>query len=122
MTVCIVIVSWTLYANAAILISDSADYRYFPPFEPDRNDLMTSHLGAEYLNIAQALRAGRGYADPFRAETGPTAWMPPVLPTILAGQDPGRGDHGRPAEARQGRSLVVVAGRSRSPGRGDSRL
>jgi hypothetical protein len=82
---CIVIVSWTLYANAACLISDSVNYRYFPPFEPDRNDLMTRHLGAEYLNIAQALRAGRGYADPFREETGPTAWMPPALPVFQAG-------------------------------------
>src|SRR5205823_1647858 len=42
------------------------------------------HLGAEYLCIAQALAAGRGFADPFREPTGPTAWMPPILPTFTA--------------------------------------
>ncbi len=81
----IVIASWTVYANLAILVTDPADYRFFPPFERDSDGLMTRHLGAEYLNIAKALRAGRGYADPFRAETGPTAWMPPALPFLQAG-------------------------------------
>jgi hypothetical protein len=85
LAICIVIASWTFYANAAILVTDPADYRFFPPFEPDNNGLMTRHLGAEYLNIAKALRGGRGFADPFRAETGPTAWMPPALPFIQAG-------------------------------------
>ena len=83
--ICIVIASWTLYANAANLVTDPANYRFFPPFEPDNNGLMTRHLGAEYLNIAKALRAGRGFADPFRSETGPTAWMPPALPFLQAG-------------------------------------
>ncbi len=82
---CIVIASATLYANAAVLVTDPTDYRFFPPFEPGNNGLMTRHLGAEYLNIARALRDGRGYADPFRSETGPTAWMPPALPFLQAG-------------------------------------
>ncbi|GIX00660.1 MAG: hypothetical protein KatS3mg111_3992 [Pirellulaceae bacterium] len=47
---------------------------------PDQID----HLGAEYDSIAQAIRQGRGFADPFRTESGPTAWMPPVLPAITA--------------------------------------
>ncbi len=46
---------------------------------------MNDHLGAEYDCIARALRAGRGFADPFQVESGPTAWMPPVLPCVLAG-------------------------------------
>ena len=45
---------------------------------------MNDHLGAEYDCIARALRAGRGFADPFQVESGPTAWMPPVLPFVLA--------------------------------------
>jgi hypothetical protein len=43
------------------------------------------HLGAEYFNIARALADGRGYSDPFGEHTGPTAWMPPAYPTLLAG-------------------------------------
>ena len=44
-----------------------------------------SHIGAEYDCIAQAIRKGRGFSDPFQIETGPTAWMPPVLPYAIAG-------------------------------------
>ncbi len=42
------------------------------------------HLGAEYYNIARAIADGRGYSDPFGEATGPTAWMPPLYPTLLA--------------------------------------
>lgn len=41
-------------------------------------------LGAENDSIARAMRSGRGFADPFEAPTGPTAWMPPAFPTLLA--------------------------------------
>ena len=43
------------------------------------------HIGAEYNDIALAIRKGRGFSNPFRCETGPTAWMPPVLPFLMAG-------------------------------------
>ncbi len=47
---------------------------------PTYND----HLGAEYDCIARAIRSGRGFADPFRVASGPTAWMPPLLPYLQA--------------------------------------
>lgn len=43
------------------------------------------HIGAEYDCIACAIRAGRGFSDPFHEPTGATAWMPPVLPYLMAG-------------------------------------
>jgi 4-amino-4-deoxy-L-arabinose transferase-like glycosyltransferase len=36
-------------------------------------------------NIAQSLAAGNGFSNPFHMETGPTAWMTPVYPLVLAG-------------------------------------
>jgi 4-amino-4-deoxy-L-arabinose transferase-like glycosyltransferase len=36
-------------------------------------------------NIAQSVATGRGFSSPFHMETGPTAWMTPVYPLILAG-------------------------------------
>lgn len=36
-------------------------------------------------NIAQSVAAGRGFSSPFHMDTGPTAWMTPVYPLILAG-------------------------------------
>ena len=45
---------------------------------------MSGHLGAECDSIAQAIVAGRGFSDPFQEPSGPTAWMPPVLPYLTA--------------------------------------
>ena len=36
-------------------------------------------------NIAASLVDGDGYASPLRVESGPTAWMTPVYPLLLAG-------------------------------------
>jgi 4-amino-4-deoxy-L-arabinose transferase-like glycosyltransferase len=35
-------------------------------------------------NIAASLASGQGFSSPFRIETGPTAWMPPGYPWLLA--------------------------------------
>ncbi len=50
-------------------------------------------LGAEYDTIAQSIRRGEGYSNPFPVQSGPTAWMPPVLTYIIAGLYWVTGDH-----------------------------
>lgn len=49
--------------------------------------LAEDHLqfGWEMGRIARALATGFGYADPFTGHTGPTAWVPPLYPLLLAG-------------------------------------
>ena len=42
-------------------------------------------FGYEMGRIAQALATGYGYADPFIGHTGPTTWVPPLYPLLLAG-------------------------------------
>src|ERR1017187_920437 len=46
-------------------------------------------FGWEAGRIARALLTGYGYSDPFAnaflAHTGPTAWLPPLYPLLLAG-------------------------------------
>lgn len=42
-------------------------------------------FGWEAGRIARALATGYGYSDPFLGHTGPTAWIPPIFPLILAG-------------------------------------
>jgi hypothetical protein len=80
------VLSCTVYAcTAKYFVSNPVDYQYFPPFESKWNRLKIDHLGAENLNIAQSLRSGRGFSDPFQEKTGPTAWMPPALPLLLSG-------------------------------------
>lgn len=41
-------------------------------------------FGYEMGRIARALVTGYGFADPFTGHTGPTAWVPPIYPWILA--------------------------------------
>ena len=36
-------------------------------------------------NIANSLATGHGFSSPFRVDTGPTAWMTPLFPLLLAG-------------------------------------
>lgn len=36
-------------------------------------------------NIAASFASGHGFSSPFRIDTGPTAWMPPAYPWLLAG-------------------------------------
>ncbi|MBV8631684.1 MAG: glycosyltransferase family 39 protein [Silvibacterium sp.] len=50
----------------------------FSPFE----DHFT--FGYEMARIARALVTGYGYADPFSGHTGPTAWVPPLYPLLIA--------------------------------------
>jgi 4-amino-4-deoxy-L-arabinose transferase-like glycosyltransferase len=42
-------------------------------------------FGWEMGRVARALATGYGYADPFVGHTGPTAWVPPLYPFLLAG-------------------------------------
>jgi hypothetical protein len=72
------------YANLSFFVHHPADFRFFPPFQAGYNRNSNRHLGAEYMNIARALVGRRGFSDPFAAGTGPTAWMPPVYPVLLA--------------------------------------
>lgn len=81
----VAILNCSLYANLSGFVTDPADFRFFPPFRVGWDANMNDHLGAEYYSIATAVVSGRGYADPFRDTTGPTAWMPPLLPALLAG-------------------------------------
>lgn len=41
-------------------------------------------FGYEMGRVAQALVTGHGYADPFIGHTGPTTWVPPLYPWLLA--------------------------------------
>ena len=41
-------------------------------------------FGYEMARVARALVTGHGYADPFNGHTGPTAWVPPLYPLLIA--------------------------------------
>lgn len=41
--------------------------------------------GPEVVNIAASLSNHKGFSSPFAVESGPTAWIPPIYPSFLAG-------------------------------------
>jgi hypothetical protein len=81
----VVIVACGVYANLSFLVTNHDCFKYFPPYRANENQNFNTHLGGEYFNIASALADGEGFSNPFRDRTGPTAWMPPILPALLAG-------------------------------------
>src|SRR5713226_6957216 len=42
-------------------------------------------FGFEMGRIGRAIATGRGFADPFDGQIGPTAWEPPLYPYLIAG-------------------------------------
>lgn len=80
----VTVMACAIYANLAFAVTRPANFCYFPPFLANVNANWNRGMGHEYLNIARALAAGQGYAHPFGGKTGPTAWQPPVYPTLLA--------------------------------------
>lgn len=51
-------------------------------FKPDEEYFS---FGYEMGRVGRALALGRGFADPFGPETGPTAWEPPLYPFLVGG-------------------------------------
>jgi len=47
--------------------------------------LATVPFEQETGSIAHALATGKGFSNPFNKETGPTAWLTPVYPLLVAG-------------------------------------
>src|SRR5947209_4968012 len=85
LAVAVAVLACSAYANLSFAVKDPADYRFFPPFRPFVNVNRNYELGGEYYQIARSLAAGEGFASPFKEPTGPTAWMPPLLPALTAG-------------------------------------
>jgi 4-amino-4-deoxy-L-arabinose transferase-like glycosyltransferase len=68
---------WTGVLVRVSYITLAHTYR-FSPFEGHFT------FGYEMARIARALVNGYGYADPFSGHTGPTAWVPPLYPLLIA--------------------------------------
>jgi 4-amino-4-deoxy-L-arabinose transferase-like glycosyltransferase len=72
------IIFWAGFLVRTLYLTFAHTYR-FSPFEEHFT------YGYEMARIARALVTGYGYADPFSGHTGPTAWIPPIYPLIIAG-------------------------------------
>jgi Dolichyl-phosphate-mannose-protein mannosyltransferase len=52
---------------------------------PSEAVMTTAPFQTETGHIAYSLAAGKGFASPFQRDSGPTAWLTPLYPLILAG-------------------------------------
>ncbi len=54
---------------------------------PQRTDPFRDHwrCGGEAGRIARAIAQGKGFSNPLFADTGPTSWLAPIYPYLLAG-------------------------------------
>ncbi|HEY6338693.1 MAG TPA: glycosyltransferase family 39 protein [Candidatus Sulfotelmatobacter sp.] len=54
---------------------------------PERTDPFRDHwrFGGEAGRIARSIARGEGFSNPLFGQTGPTAWLAPVFPYLLAG-------------------------------------
>jgi hypothetical protein len=60
-------------------------YAYVQVRETSARELASAPFEQETGNIAMSLATGKGYSSPMRSDTGPTAWLAPVYPLMLAG-------------------------------------
>src|SRR5258708_3264902 len=70
----------TLLALALRLVA--MHFFYHSTYNNYENHLL---FGFETGRIARSIAEGHGYGNPLFVETGPTAWMTPVYPYLLAG-------------------------------------
>ena len=71
------IIFWTAFLLRVLVITLGHTYRI---------RLLQDHFqfGWEMGRVARALATGYGYSDPFVGHTGPTAWVPPLYPLLIA--------------------------------------
>ena len=69
---------WVGFAVRVVVILVGHTYRI-------RGDQGDFNFGFEAGRIARSLVTGQGYANPFNGVSGPTAWLPPLYPLLMAG-------------------------------------
>ena len=73
---------WSIFVAALCFRIVAMTVAHTYRFSHDAEDF---GFGWETGRIARALATGRGFSDPMQGHTGPTAWIAPLYPCILAG-------------------------------------
>ena len=73
----------SFYANSPYFF-EIHDFSFVFPFDSRINFNNNADLGSEYFELALSLAVNEGFSNPFLVPTGPSAWMPPIYPSLLA--------------------------------------
>jgi hypothetical protein len=71
------VIFWVGFTLRVVVILAGHTYRI-------RADQGNFNFGFEAGRIARSLVAGQGYSNPFNGMSGPTAWLPPLYPLLMA--------------------------------------
>jgi hypothetical protein len=71
------VIFWVGFALRVVVILVGHTYRI-------RTEQGNFDYGFEAGRIARSLATGHGYGNPFNGMSGPTAWLPPVYPLLMA--------------------------------------
>jgi len=79
---------WKVYTSLVLILLVAFAARLVFAWDQERKipdtALSTAPFAQEAGNIAYSLVSGKGFSNPFRRETGPTAWLTPVYPLVVA--------------------------------------
>jgi len=79
---------WKVYTSLVLILLVAFAARLVFAWDQERKipdtALSTAPFAQETGNIAYSLVSGKGFSNPFRRETGPTAWLTPVYPFLVA--------------------------------------
>jgi hypothetical protein len=79
---------WKVYTSLVLILLVAFAARLVFAWDQERKipdtALSTAPFAQETGNIAYSLVSGKGFSNPFRRETGPTAWLTPVYPLLVA--------------------------------------
>jgi hypothetical protein len=71
------VIFWVGFALRVVVILVGHTYKV-------RTDQANFNFGFEAGRIARSVATGHGFANPFNGESGPTAWLPPLYPLLMA--------------------------------------
>jgi dolichyl-phosphate-mannose-protein mannosyltransferase len=75
----------SLLLIAAVAFLARAGFAWRQTAKLPRDVVGTVPFQTETGHIAYSLAAGKGFASPFQRDSGPTAWLAPIYPLIVAG-------------------------------------
>jgi hypothetical protein len=81
----IIAATTSLWLIVAVALACRFGYAYEQVRETPLDALASASFAQEAGNIGIALATGKGFSSPTRGNTGPTAWLAPVYPLIVAG-------------------------------------
>jgi 4-amino-4-deoxy-L-arabinose transferase-like glycosyltransferase len=81
----IIALATSVWLIVAVAMVCRLGYAYHEVREIPAQVLASVPFAQETGNIAMALATGEGFSSPTRRNTGPTAWLPPVYPALVAG-------------------------------------